>query len=99
GAVAFVQEQIAAARGRGAAVLRWREQLCDPVARPAAGDAVLFIQRETRGTEWHIGTVLFGDDGLPWVLHTHGGLAASVLEPLAACRMRGLRIEGFYRWR
>lgn len=93
------QKHPSGVRSRAAAVLRWREQLTDPVARPAAGDVVLFLRvLESGQRDWHIGTVLMAH-GQPWVLHTHGGLAASVLEPLSACRMRGLHVEGFYRWR
>jgi len=86
------------ARGRAAAILRGREQLTDPVAAPDAGDVVLFVQHVDGHADWHIGTVLM-QHGLPWVLHTNDHIGASVLESLARCCMRGLHVEGFYRWR
>lgn len=75
----------------------WRHQLCDPVDAPQNGDVVLF---HDDGAEWpwHIGTVLL--DGFElWVLHTHAGIGASVLERLHDAQRRCLRVEGYYRWR
>jgi hypothetical protein len=85
-------------RSRAAAVHRWREQLAHPVAAPQAGDVALFRHTVRGCDDWHIGTVLLAL-GQPWVLHTHGGLQASVLEPLQSCRRRGLHLDGYYRWR
>ena len=86
------------ARSRAAAILRWREQLTDPVATPAPGDVVLFMQFVDGHADWHIGTVLM-HLGQPWVLHTNDHIHASVLEPLWRCRLRGMHVEGYYRWR
>lgn len=86
------------ARGRAAAILRGRDALTDRVGTPAAGDVVLFMQHVDGRPDWHIGTVLL-HCGQPWVLHTDDDIGASVLEPLQRCRMRGLHVEGYYRWR
>lgn len=90
-------------RGQAAAFARWRPALARKVDTeidtPASGDAVLFEQpREGGSAEWHIGTLIVDDTGERWVLHTRAGVERSVLERLADCRARALRVEGIYRW-
>ncbi len=84
-------------RQQAAMVEHWRHQLCDVVKTPASGDVVLFHD-DLAEWPWHIGTVLV-EGGETWVLHTHQGIGASVLERLPDTQRRGLRVEGFYRWR
>ena len=86
-------------RTMAAAIARQREAMADPVARPAAGDAVLFLQRAGADLLWHVGTLLTDAAGSLWVLHASAAAGASLLEPLADCRAAGLAVEGFYRWR
>jgi hypothetical protein len=84
------------------AILRWRDELAEPVLppmEPADGDAALFVQGWEHDEGWHIGTLLLGQHGERWVLHTHAGAGHSVVERLRDMRRRGLRLEGFYRWR
>lgn len=82
---------------QAAMVQQWRHQLCDPVDFPQSGDVVLFHD-DGSDWPWHIGTVLV--DGFEvWVLHTHQGIGASVLERLHDAQRRCLRVEGYYRWR
>ncbi len=81
-----------------------REALADLVGQPETGDAVLFKHAvHVRGTDlvdvWHVGTLFIDGCGQHWVLHTHAGCGSVVLEGLAACKARGLRLEGFYRWK
>lgn len=81
---------------QGRLLARWREVVASPVVDARTGDAVLF--KDGGGEwEWHIGT-LFVEGGEHWVLHTHQGIGASVLERLRDTPRRGLRVEGFYRW-
>ncbi len=83
-------------------LLRWRDELAEPVlppAEPADGDVALFVQGWEQDEGWHIGTLLLGAYGEQWVLHTHAGAGHSVVERLADLRRRGLRLEGWYRWR
>lgn len=80
------------------------DSLADAVDRPETGDAVLFKHAvQVRGTYlvdvWHVGTLFIDGCGQHWVLHTHAGSGSVVLEGLAACKARGLRLEGFYRWK
>lgn len=81
-----------------------RDSLADPVDRPETGDAVLFKHAvQVRGTYlvevWHVATLFIDGVDEHWVLHTHDGCGSVVLERLAACRARGLRLDGFYRWK
>ena len=83
---------------------RTREALADLAALPETGDAVLFkhavqVRRTDLVDVWHVGTLFIDGVGQHWVLHTHAGAGSTVLEPLQACRTRGLRLDGFYRWR
>jgi len=83
-------------------LLRWRDELADPLPdgqAPQDGDAALFVQGWEHDEVWHVGTVLLGPYGDPWVLHTHAGAGHSVVERPATMRRRGLRLEGYYRWR
>jgi hypothetical protein len=84
--------------GQMAAISSLRDVLADHVADGDTGDAVLFAQQTPQGKRWHIGTLIV-EAGDVWVLHTHGGAGASVLERLRELAPRGLRVEGYYRWR
>lgn len=86
-------------RTMAAAIARHRETVADPVARPAAGDAVLFLQRVHGEVQWHVGTLLTDAAGCLWVLHASAAAGASLLETLADCVAAGFAVEGFYRWR
>lgn len=85
-------------------VERTREGLADLVSQPETGAAVLFKHAvHARGTDlvdvWHVGTLFLDGCGQAWVLHTHAGAGSVVLEGLASCKARGLRLDGFYRWK
>ena len=94
------------ALARHALVGRYRDDLAEPLsglASAESGDLVLFIdqmylQRAAVTDLWHLGT-LFLEAGEWWVLHTHRGNGSSVLQRLLDLPPRGLRIEGFYRWK
>ncbi len=75
----------------------------DAPEMPVSGDVVLFkewlpVAHGSCLESWHIGTLLL-EYGERWVLHTHAGVGRSVLERLTGCAARGLRPEGFYRWK
>ncbi|MDP3613731.1 MAG: hypothetical protein Q8R98_17975, partial [Rubrivivax sp.] len=81
-----------------------RAELAELVAEPETGDAVLFKHAvHVQGTGlvdlWHVGTLFLDGLGQAWVLHTHAGAGSVVLELLASCKARGLRLDGFYRWK
>lgn len=70
----------------------------DDVARktntPIDGDAVLLI---ARGHRQHIGIFCF-ICGERWVLHASDGSNQVVLQRERDLNIRGLRVEGYYRW-
>lgn len=81
-----------------------RDTLADQVEEPDTGDVVLFKHAaHVRGTDlvdvWHVGTLFLDGLGQPWVLHTHDGCRSAVLEPQYSCKARGLRLDGYYRWK
>lgn len=69
-------------------------RLAEPTTLPKDGDAVLL---KSRGYFQHIGIYCFVD-GEPWVLHASDASMQVVRTRVRELEIRGLRIEGFYRW-
>lgn len=89
------------ARSQVAAINRHRDELAERVVgEPQSGDAILFQEDDEDGRDWHwhIGTLLVRWTGERWVLHLPA-YGTSVLQRVSDCQRRGLRVEGYYRWR
>ena len=79
------QEQIASTK----------DTLCERTNSPREGDAVLM---QSRGYRQHIGTLVYLNNDV-WVLHTDDRAKQVVLQRAREMPMRGLMIEGYYRWK
>lgn len=85
-------------REKFAAMTAQIQRLKDDIARrvdvPQEGDAVLLV---ARGYRQHVGVSCF-IEGERWVLHASDGSRQVVLQRERDLALRGLGIEGYYRW-
>lgn len=66
----------------------------EPTTLPKEGDAVLL---KSRGYLQHVGIYCFVD-GEPWVLHATDASMMVVRTRIRELEIRGLKVEGYYRW-
>lgn len=87
------------ARGQAAAIRGMRDELAERIEAPETGAGVMLQSDDgAGGTLWHIGTV-FVAAGVVWVLHNSHAMGSACLQQLDDLRRRGMRLDGFYRWR
>lgn len=67
---------------------------CEPTTLPREGDGVLLV---TRGHAQHVGVYCFIARE-PWVLHASDSSRQVVLTRIRDLAVRGMRVEGYYRW-
>lgn len=82
-------------RTRTAQINGVKETYVERTNSPKDGDAVLI---QTRGYRQHIGTLCYIADDV-WVLHTDDRAKQVVRSRAREMAIRGLIIEGYYRWK
>lgn len=81
-------------RAMTAQIERSKDDVARRVGQPQDGDGVLLV---ARGYQQHIGLHCFMH-GERWVLHASDGWGQVVLQRERDLPLRGLKIEGYYRW-
>jgi hypothetical protein len=76
-------------------IARRRGDYVDPVVDPKEGDVALI---KTRGYFQHVG-VFCSIHGEAWILHAADGNGQVVLQRERMLPIRGLTVEGYYRWK
>lgn len=82
-------------RDRTTMIAEGKAAFAERTNSPREGDAVLI---QTRGYLQHIGTLAFINNDV-WVLHTDDRSKRVVLSRAREMGIRGLQIEGYYRWK